>query len=188
MQIKRSLLTLYSCLLVVVPTAMILAVGVLTRDVVIILLPWVLGPILGVFTAKLWFSHRMLPKAEPSHVPDPALRRDAFAVSGIQFFPAHTNYNEPSPKAPERRVYPAAKLLSWVGLILAWIGCLIPAFCIFASSLAILPAAALFSGRCGASWKDLPCSVRRRSLTGLCLTVAGFWSSFLIIYFSVTLT
>ena len=62
MQIKRSLLTLYSCLLVVVPTAMILAVGVLTRDVVIILLPWVLGPILGVFTGKLWFSRGMLPK------------------------------------------------------------------------------------------------------------------------------
>ena len=35
MQIKHSLLTLYSCLLVVIPTAMILAVGVLTRDVAV---------------------------------------------------------------------------------------------------------------------------------------------------------
>lgn len=188
MQIKRSLLWLYTGLLAVGCTALVLAAGMLTKDTTTILLPWVLGPVLGVFTARLWFTHGMLPDPLSRPAPSPLLPKDAFALSGTHFFPVGDNCPQETPTPPKRERFVRARRIAVVSLVLSWAGCLVPFFCIPASLLALIPTVILLDGHGGAPWKHLPCTVRRRSLLSLCLILAGMWSSVLVILLSVSLT
>ena len=185
MQTKSSRLWAITILSVIVATAMILGAGFLTRDSMVLLLPWVGGLVLALFIARTWTARGMMPPPEPTYPVDPLFLKDTFALSGAQFFPVRPDYTEDAPQPPVRKSYAVPRVGSWAALIMGGAGCLAPPFLIVFSLFSLLPCVFLYAGRSAFPWKELPASIRRRILTAFCLGMGGIWSGMMMVYLSV---
>lgn len=180
MQIKRSQLWARTALIMLCAVLLLIWAGSVTESPSIVLLSWISAPLLGLLTAHMWLTYGMLPPAPAAGSASSPPDKEGFALSAVQFFPIRDDYTEDPPCPPAYPRFTGARILGWVSVALGWLSCLVPLICLWASFLAILFACVNPNGIKSAP-KNRVMPILRLTLTGLCLGIAGIWSSAMLL-------